>query len=148
MGLNTTHGAWDGGYGSFYAWRKQIAFAAGLPPLELMEGFYDPLTNSRMLATLYTTAPSSGLIDLDRRLPIKWVSLKKTPLFHLLTHSDCDGHITWRRCKGIADELEKLLPLLPKQEGHPHGNYWGEKTQLFIDGCRLAYDKKENLEFH
>ena len=147
MGLYTTHGAWDGGYGSFYQWRKIIAYAAGLPPLELMEGFYDSLSNPRSLPTLYTKEPEHHFKNLDERLPIKWSSLKNTPLFHLLNHSDSDGHITWRRCKGIADELEKLLPLIPVAEG-PYGNYWVEKTQLFIDVSRLAYERKENLEFH
>jgi hypothetical protein len=149
MGLDTSHDAWSGGYGTFYQWRRIIAHAAGLPPLDLMEGFYSKLVDGiSILPTLYSKDNSSFIKAIDERLPIKWECLKRSPLHILLSHSDCDGDIKWRKCKGIADELEKLLPLIPVEKGHPEGDYWLKKTQKFIDGLRLAYEKKENLEFH
>jgi hypothetical protein len=38
MGLDTTHGAWHGSYGSFHVWRTAVAQAAGIN-LEEMQGF-------------------------------------------------------------------------------------------------------------
>lgn len=47
MGLSISHGAWMGSYSAFTAWRKRIAQVAGFPPLELMEGFYKAIDESR-----------------------------------------------------------------------------------------------------
>ena len=154
MGLDTTHGAWHGAYSAFMKWRKKIAEVAGLPPLELMDGFYDPLPpNDRHLSTLYAgllkeREYSHSLKDLDKRLPIKWDCLKPSALHILLYHSDCDGDIKWEDCSLIADELEKLLPNLPNEDAGGHIGDWVEKTKTFIEGLRLAHSKEENLEFH
>lgn len=154
MGLDTTHNAWHGAYSAFNTWRKKIAEVAGFPPLELMEGFYDPIPpNERHLPTLYPgivmgNEYSFNLKELDKRLPIKWDCLKPSPLHELLCHSDCDGYLNWGACGKIANELQKLLPLLPDEDAGGHIGYWKEKTQQFIDGCRLAHKKKEKLQFH
>ena len=129
MGLDTTHNAWHGGYSAFMQWRTKIAQIAGYPPLRQMQGFGG-----------YMGEPE-GIID--------WDSMTNKPLNYLLSHSDCDGHIPPVMCGKIADELEKLLPLLksePDQMGHI-GN-WVDKTKQFIEGLRLANTEKENLEFH
>jgi hypothetical protein len=151
MGLDTSHNAWHGAYSAFHRWRQKIAQVAGLPPLELMEGFYDPLPpNDRHLSTLYAGIGkeySHSLKTLDERLPIKWETLNPSPLHELLCHSDCDGEIKWKACGKIADELEKLLPLLDEEGGGHIGNF-REKTETFIKGLRLAHSKKENLDFH
>lgn len=39
MGLDCTHGFWNGSYGAFMRWRTWLAAQAGIP-LSLMEGFY------------------------------------------------------------------------------------------------------------
>ena len=152
MGLNCSHGAWDGGYGSFMTWRRKIAEVAGLPPLDLMEGFYTPLKRSTGvdgLATLYcgVNPPSYTLEQIDAALPIKWSALKKDKLHILLSHSDCEGKISSRQCAGIADSLEKLIPLLPDELGSGHIGNWREKTQTFVDGLRAAAESKEPLLF-
>lgn len=122
MGLNCSHGAWDGGYSSFGTWRRIIAVAAELPPLKLMEGFY-----------WTQNEPTPGL-------PIKWECLKPSPLHILLSHSDCDGYIAPDDCGAIAIELEKLIPKIPDE--------WGkEKTVQFIKGLRLASECNEPLLF-
>lgn len=151
MGLDTSHGAWHGAYSAFMTWRKKIAEVAGLPPLELMEGFYDPIEESRLIPTLYpgiVSEYSSSLKELDKRLPIRWDSLNPSPLHELLYHSDCDGEIEWEKCKPIAEELKKLLPKMPKGEAGGHIGHWRDKTQTFIDGLMKAYNAKENLDFH
>lgn len=154
MGLDTSHDCWHGAYSAFMRWRQAIAEAAGLPPLELMEGFYGSLyrDDGASLPTLYhghKHADARYLESIDSRLPIRWACLKSSPLHELLYHSDCDGDIPWQSCGPIADELEKLLPALAKL-----GDFGGhvgrveEKTQTFIDGLRRAAAAQENVEFH
>lgn len=150
MGLNISHGTWDGAYSAFMTWRRKIAEVAGLPPLDLMEGFYDPIDNARLIPTLYpgiVPEYSFTLKELDKRLPIRWSCLKPSPLHELLYHSDCDGHLNWTQCRKIANELEKLLPLLPKENAGGHIGDWTAKTKQFITGLRLAYERKERLKF-
>lgn len=155
MGLDCSHNAWHGAYSAFMRWRKKIAEVAGLPPLELMEGFYMPLSSTG--ATLYhglnTNKPAWGpdsmpfFADLDIRLPIRWECLKPSPLHELLYHSDCDGEIPTDRCGAIADALEVLIPMLPDEDGGGHVRNWRKTTQQFVDGLRDAAAKGEALLF-
>lgn len=141
MGLDTSHDCWHGPYSAFMRWRKMIAHAAGLPPLELMEGFYMPPDNG--LSCLYH-GPQSGkdgwLNDLTRSLPLKWDCLKPSPLHLLLSHSDCDGNLRWQDCNAIADSLEALEV--------DWDDWLAVKTAAFIDGLRRAAKSKENVDFH
>lgn len=150
MGLDTTHNCWHGAYSAFMRWRRELARVAGLPPLDLMEGFYAPL-QGRGLPTLYhgmATREGDYFKDLDESLPINWECLKPSPLHILLHHSDFDGEIAWQECGPIADALEALLPKLPKVEAGGHIGDWRDKTQQFIDGLREASKLRENVEFH
>ena len=150
MGLDTTHGCWHGAYSAFMRWREMIADVAGMPPLELMEGFYTPF-GGRELPTLYhgdITYFSGGLKRLDKRLPIKWDCLKPDPIHKLLNHSDCEGEIEWEDCVAIAERLDQLIPLLPTGDAGGHIGFWRSKTQTFADGLRLAARMKENVGFH
>jgi len=134
MGLDVTHDAWHGACSAFMRWRTELAKAAGLPPLDLMEGFYDPRREA--------------FSDLQSQLPIKWDCLKPSSLHTLLHHSDCEGDIPWQACGPIADELEALLPKLPNVNVGGHIGNWRDKTATFIKGLRAAYSRQENLEFH
>jgi hypothetical protein len=158
MGLDCSHDAWHGAYSAFHTWRKKLAEVAGLPPLELMEGFYVPLKDpSCGVPTLYhgrgTFEPMFGagtphyFASLDDRLPISWDCLKPSPLHELFYHSDCDGEIAAENCAAIADELEKLIPLLPVEDAPGHIGNWKLKTQKFVDGLRAAAAAGESLVF-
>ena len=150
MGLDTSHDCWHGAYSAFMRWRQEIARAAGLPPLELMQGFYEPLT-SQGLPTLYQNQGSRDdalMKNLDARLPILWDALKPSPLHALLYHSDCDGKLDYKDCSAIANELQKLLPKLPNGDGGGHVGIWKDKTKAFIKGLRLASKLKEDVDFH
>ncbi len=150
MGLDTTHDAWHGAYSAFMRWREKIAEVAGLPPFRLMEGFYQNLS-SGMPPSLFCNGyqrESETLKSLDALLPIKWECLKPSPLHELLFHSDCDGEIPAASCGPIADELEKLIPLLPEGEAGGHIGIWRDKTQKFIYGLRRAAAAGEPLGFH
>lgn len=149
MGLDTTHDCWHGSYGTFGLWRTRLAEVAGLPPLELMEGFYDPDSGIGLAVHLLCGKGADdppGARTLTR-LPIKWACLKPDPLYILLDHSDCDGSIQASDCEAIAARLEELAPLMDKDD---KVNVFSmqEKTRQFAAGLRAAAAANENVEFH
>jgi len=157
MGLDTSHDCWHGAYSSFMRWRCEIAKAAGLPPLRFMEGFYNhtDITHDDSYDAVQKLGyeakhkwASDLIFGTYGNLPIKWECLKPSPLYELLHHSDCDGTIPSVSCNGIADELEKLLPLLPSGDGGGHIGNWRDKTSDFITGLRLAASRGEDVDFH
>ncbi len=159
MGLDTSHGCWHGAYSAFMKWRCKIAEVAGLPPLNMMEGFYnwsnissEDVSNARsQLGFKQEHMWAGDLINSlfgGGNLPIKWDCLKPSPLNELLHHSDCDGIIQHDKCEAIASELELLLPLLPDEDAGGHIGFWRDKTKQFIDGLRLAAKLKEDVDFH
>jgi len=151
MGLDTTHDCWSGAYSAFHRWREMLAEVAGLPPLELMDGFYVHLNEQGGLPTLYHgigTRSCENLQRLDSRLPIRWDALKPDPLHILLSHSDCDGEINWKDAEAIADRLDVLSKKMPAGDGGGHIGNWRDKTEQFAKGLRIAAKAKENVEFH
>ncbi|MBS1666522.1 MAG: hypothetical protein JST58_04020 [Bacteroidetes bacterium] len=152
MGLDISHETWHGAYSAFHAWRQEIARVAGLPPLDLMEGFYDENSSNpfTMIDIRYPDKNGSDvwqITKIRKSFPIKWDCLKPNPLYELLTHSDSEGYINWSKCEKIADELEKLLPLFNDENIGGHIGNWKDKTKTFIKGLRLAFKKKERLQF-
>jgi hypothetical protein len=148
MGLDTSHDAWHGSYSSFNNWRTWIAEQIGIP-LQLMDGFYSEENNP--FALLDCKYPNGDELEMrsirriSKLFPLKWDSFKKTPLHILLYHSDCDGYINWYDCNKIAKELKVVLSKIKKDEA----NGWLYiATELFINGCELAYNKKEKLIFN
>jgi hypothetical protein len=149
MGLDCSHNAWHGGYISFMHWRKKLAEVAGLPPLELMDGFFTtgasgPLYFGDETVSIWREKREA----LEKLLPISWDCLKPSPLHELLYHSDCEGEIASDHCGPIADALEALIPLLPDEQAGGHICRWREKTQQFVDGLRAAAAAGEALDFH
>lgn len=114
MGLDTTHNAWHGPYSSFMQWRIEIAKHIGIPDLSQMEYFGGD---------------------------ISWKGFGNHNLYYLLTHSDCQGVLSPKTCKRIADGLTEILPKIQNE-------YFKQKTEQFITGCLLAYEQNEKLEFH
>lgn len=148
MGLDTTHGCWHGAYSAFMRWREELAHVAGLPPLELMEGFFERGSYRDPFRDHAERWKDLGGADrFYRSLPIRWDSLRPSALHELLFHSDCEGEIPAERCAPIADALEELLPRLPAGEAGGHIGNWRDKTQTFIDGLRKAAAAGEKVEF-
>jgi len=151
MGLDVSHGCWSGAYSAFMRWRYTLAEVAGLPPLDLMEGFYEYGSVYDPIHVAEHSISVCGAFDrIKENLPIKWDCLKPDPyLYALLYHSDCDGEIAWQDCDSLADRLEKLLPQLEQKgnEGEGHIGSYAKKTKQFIEGLRLAASRKENVEF-
>jgi len=160
MGLDVSHGCWSGGYIGFHFWRCKLAQVAGLPPLEMMEDFYD---RDRWWASVRdagtggmmrhvrldqrATNISSTVTDNMEQLPIRWACLRPDPLHILLRHSDCDGSIDWIDCEPIAQRLEELVPLLPEGDGPGHVRNWKDTTAKFASGLREAGRAKEDVVF-
>lgn len=148
MGLNTTHNAWNGGYGSFHNWRTWLAEQYDIP-LDLMQGFY--LEDRNPFQLLEYKFPKGDEIEMSalRRIkksfPLKWNAFRPNPLHELFYHSDCDGYINWRSCGKIAKELKKLLSELVADESN---SFHIDRTKDFMEGCELAFKNKEKLEFH
>jgi len=132
MGLDVSHGCWHGAYSAFHRWRTELARVAGIDLLA-MEGFED-------LRDIYAGK--------ERGPGMKWSALKPDVLLVLLSHSDCDGKIPWKKCEKLAARLEELLPLLPVKDCGGYTENWQAKTRVFIDGLRLAYSLKEDVRFY
>lgn len=142
MGLSVSYDCFNYSYGYFHQWRKELARVAGLPPLELMEGFFfqeGSPTENPFWKYKYETNPSPMIGDLLNRLPIKWECLKKDCLYELLWHSDCEGYLRVGLLKPLADRLEKLLPKLSGE--------WIPVTEKFIKGLRKAASKRKRVTF-
>ncbi|MED3440267.1 hypothetical protein P4393_12450 [Bacillus subtilis] len=133
MGLDTTHDAFHGAYSAFNNFRRFLLKSIGgsYPPhenKELMDGYW-------YFGDGYSAETHKGLAEFFR-------------------HSDCDGEINPEMCKIVADELEAILPQveeLSKSEpsyGHIlRDGGWVAVTKQFIEGCRLAHERDEPLEF-
>ncbi len=163
MGLDTSHNAWHGPYSAFNNFRRQLAKHYGIP-LDLMQGFYTG--DNGELGNVMTYPfyfAKQRLMDIEfspikrveEYLPLKWEDFKPNAIHELLYHSDCEGYINWTSCGKIAKELNKLLSKLDKDEvkkpvepQRAMYNGFYEAVKQFANGCQLAFDSKERLEFH
>jgi hypothetical protein len=151
MGLVISHGTWNGPYGSFMDWRKWVARQIGIP-LDLMQGYYyDNDSYPNIFTLLEYNYPNGDEIQMSRirrdlkpMLPLKWSDFKPNVLHKLLYHSDCEGYLGHSTANKIAIELEKIIQNIERNETN---EYYYNKTLTFIDGCKLAYSKKEKLTF-
>lgn len=133
MGLDTTHGAFHGAYSAFNNFRRFLCKSIGgsFPPhddKELLDGYW-------YFGEGYSTESHPGLTEFFK-------------------HEDCEGEIDPEMCKIVADELEDILPkveeLARTEPSYGHilrDGGWLAATQRFINGCRLAYERNEPLEF-
>ena len=152
MGLDTSHNCCNGSYGLFMRFRCEIAKIAGLPPLKLMERFFEfsDITNEdarKALEVMPYCKDSAWVRDMisavgfPSNMPIKWESLKPSALHLLLDHSDCDGIIKASDCMAIAEELERILPMITD-------DWLKEKTTCFINGLKDAHSRNDDVDFH
>ena len=118
MGLDTSHGAFNGPYSSFGNLRKWLAEKIGI--------------NLNDYAG-YMGGGTKDLTTIDHEL---------MPLFN---HSDCDGELSPQQCEQIAIGLDKVISTSDKDD-FLHSNY--QKAIRFRDGCLLAASKNQSIEFH
>ncbi len=117
MGLRVTHGCWEGAYHSFSLFRTELAKVFKIE-LDDMEGF-------------------GGFVS--------WGPYRKHPITILLDHSDCDGVISWKDTRKVADAL-KFIRLDPRT---PRAILKRIRRAmiLFERGLRRAYRAGEGVEF-
>lgn len=135
MGLDTTHGAWNGAYSAFNRWRDKLAETAG----------YEMGLDDRG-----RPCPAIDWQDITGdNLAGDWDAVPADPLVILIAHYDSGGVIRHQHCGPLADRLEELLPLLlPDDDGGGHIERWHTKTRTFIGGLRAAHQAGDDLEFH
>lgn len=114
MGLDTTHNAWHGSYSSFNQFRHWLAEQIGIN----LDDYYG-----------YGNKGTKELKSIGNDLK------------YLFDHSDCDGEITAKRCKKIADAIGEVLKTANKED------YYYPQLVQFQKGCLLAYSQDEKLEF-
>lgn len=124
MGLDTSHGCWNGPYTSFNRFRHALAEQIGID-LDDYIGYGG--NGFKELSS----------IDHDLR-----------PLFD---HSDCDGTIEPHDALMIVDGLNSILDKF-KKDGFINGKlayvHFEESIKRFRDGCALAANNNETIEFH
>lgn len=119
MGLDTTHGCWNGPYSAFARWREAVAAAAGITDL----------------GEFWSKAPV-----VRDELMGRWAKTPDNPLMVLLMHADNEGVIQHAQCQPLATALTELLPKL--QRNHV------AVTERFIAGLCRACSRGEDVEFH
>ena len=141
MGLNCTHGAFDGAYSAFNRLRQAVCRAAG--------GRY-PFFSEEDVKFLKEELGEENPTDASWYMPEGFTAESSPGLYAFLCHSDCDGELSPEECVRVADALEKILPNLEDGPTHGHlervGSYRAN-VQKFIDGCRLAASAGETLKF-
>lgn len=63
----------------------------------------------------------------------------------LLSHSDCDGIITPDDCLRLSVRLDQILETLEPSDSWFSLYHFVKK---FSDGCKLAYSRQEDIDFH
>ena len=130
MGLNCTHGFFDGSYGSFTNLKVQVAQAAGYPIRKAggLYGGYD-------------------IVDIDYQAYPKDVQYghwdNGNPddiLMVLFMHSDCEGCIHPQQGALLANRLEVLVPLVDEE--------WQERVEEMVSGLREAAAWRQDIIFH
>lgn len=151
MGLNTSHGCFDGGYSGFRMFRELVGKAAGLPHEPLKWGRDDDdfgidwtTVTMRQIAGHWDRKPPTvetrGIYD----PPIT------DPVLYLIVHSDCDGKLRRGYLPALKARLEEIEPaydaLIPRA---PAGyRYCASKLRTFIEGLGTAIEAGEHVEFH
>lgn len=138
MGLNFTHGCFSGSYSAFFSFRVALADAAGLPPLELMAGFFpeaDPVP-AEEITELVSEAQRRG--HDASTLPIAWDALPTDPLHVLLRARDLGGRIPHGLCRPLATRLRELLITMRDSAEREEGAADQSMSELPVFSQQLA----------
>jgi len=134
MGLDTTHGCWNGPYSQFARWRQWLNLFVMTKRGQAGDESAKQISYMGAIAEAIDRAWSEGHYE-DQSIPINV----------LMNHSDWDGDIPADVCGPLADALEDLLDQMPER------GIYDEKrpaTERFIRGLRRAAEAGEAVEFH
>lgn len=119
MGLDTTHGCWNGPYSSFNRFRYSLAAQIGID-LDDYKGY-----------------GGTGIKDLAS------IEHDLMPLFN---HSDCDGELSADESKRLISGFNRVLRNF--RPDFKHDSSFIDQIKRFRDGCILAVEKNEVIEFY
>ena len=71
----------------------------------------------------------------------RFEKIKDDPIIYLLSHSDCDGHLTPKQCASVAPRLRELVKNW-SDEDHDK-----KQALKLADGMELAAENDEHLNF-
>lgn len=153
MGLDCSHGAFNGAYSSFNRLRQAVAAATGgsFPPHYVYDSFGELVFDEHGRVRMRTE--EDGLDPGFWYFGDGYGTETHPGLTAFLGHSDCDGSIDPDLCRVVADELEALLPLVAglswPEFGHTvRGGGYVAQLRRFIAGCRAAAAAGEPLLFY
>ena len=153
MGLNTTHGCWDGGYSGFAMFRHAVGLAAGLPYRKPNPFWHE--YGADVLDIDWSRITERQIEGYwDRKGPTVFLGIygppRTDPALYLLVHSDCDGKLRRgylpdlkARLEEIEPEFERIIPTMP-----PGYHHLGGRLRTFINGLAKAIEAGEHVEFH
>lgn len=133
MGLDTSHGCWEGPYSMFDRWRSTLSNFV-MHERAANDPVAKELSYLGWTQEAYVKALDSNMYE-DQTVPINV----------LLAHSDCDGEIPAAICAPLADALQAIADKHMPQRG-----IYDEKrpaTERFIAGLRLAASNSEAVRF-
>jgi hypothetical protein len=127
MGLDTSHNCWHGPYSSFNEFRRALAACIGIDLSEYM-GY------GNESATKDLSSIEHGIMP-------------------LLNHSDCEGELSVEESRSISEGLSPILNSLSQystEEIDRKYKAWRfkERIEKFRDGCLLAIENNEVIDFH
>lgn len=127
MGLDTSHNCWHGPYSSFNEFRLALAKCIGID-IEEYRGYGNPSATKDLKSIDHGIRP-------------------------LLDHSDCDGELSPEEAKMIADGLQDILNRIEKDSPDEIDRKYGvwkfiNRIEKFRDGCILAWENNEIIDFH
>lgn len=134
MGLDTTHGCWNGPYSTFMRWRQWINLYVMQDRAEEGDAGAKEIAYMGATREAITRAWEEGRYD-DQSVPINV----------LMNHSDCDGEIPHDVCGPLADALQSIVD----RRMPPRALYDEQRpaTERFIAGLREAAAAGEAVEF-
>lgn len=171
MGLKISHGCWDGSYGAFNEYRRELARMCQIP-LDAMRGHgrgdYDLSGRVRldidMAKIEQAFGARTGRYSYEGTVMVHYAKamngVDNAPwsvplgLRVLLHHSDCGGRIRWWEARDMAMELAKVLRRM-KSAGFQHESrsalisvevLYTITKRMAIGGMK-AYAAREDLVF-
>lgn len=151
MGLNTSHGCWDGPYSSFRDFRELVGRAAGLPYRLITDpSAYD---YGKWTADIdWSIYPAAAYQGHWYKVQPTWVRNgdiyshpKQDDVLYLIVHSDCDGKLR----RGYLPRLKaRLEELEPRYDQLAAGGYGEKSLRRFIEGLERAIEAGEHVDFH
>src|SRR5215217_1036907 len=144
MGLDVSHGAFNGAYSAFNRFRKIVAEAIG--------GSYPPHKSPLVCSDgdIIVSPDQNRFYVPGSR---KTFQVEQPGISAFLLSNDCEGEFSPELCKQMADELEAILPRIEKLDDGGAGHIERDGgflavTKRYIEGCRLAHSENENLRYY